>query len=209
MRGTLGVWLHNGPKAAGLIPLGTILFTPIFGRMIDKKGKAASIMMLGAALLIFAHLSLSVFNNEILCYLGLLSLGIAFSLVPAAMWPSVAKIVPEHRLGTAYAVMFTVQNWGLNVFYKGIGVLVDKVNPAVVNKIQQVRTELISQGLNNNQISEKIEAMRLSGAIPVKDYTIPILTLVGCGVISVFLAIYLKKVSNKQGYGLELPSNTK
>jgi len=209
LRGPLGMWLHNGPKAAGLIPLGTILFTPIFGRIIDKKGKAASIMMLGAGLLIFAHLSLSILNNEILCYLGLLSLGIAFSLVPAAMWPSVAKIVPELRLGTAYAFMFTVQNWGLNIFYKGIGVIVDKVNPAVVNKIQQVRAELTSQGLADNQISEKIESMRLSGAIPVKDYTIPILVLVGCGVIAIFLAIYLKKVSNRQGYGLEEPSNSK
>jgi MFS family permease len=209
LRGILDIWLHNGPKAAGLIPLGTILFTPIFGRMVDKKGKAASIMMLGSVLLIFAHLSLSIFNSEILCYLGLLSLGIAFSLVPAAMWPSVAKIVPERRLGTAYATMFTVQNWGLGLFFKGIGTLLDKVNPEVVAKLQHVRSDLTAQGLSNSQISEKIEAMRLSGAIPLYNYTIPILTLVGCGVVAIFLAIYLKKVSNQQGYGLELPSNSK
>ncbi len=209
LRGTLAVWLHNGPKAAGLIPLGTILFTPIFGRMVDKKGKAASIMMLGSLLLIFAHLSLSVFNSEILCYLGLLSLGIAFSLVPAAMWPSVAKIVPERRLGTAYAAMFTVQNWGLGLFYKGIGWLLDKVNPEVVARIQQVRGDLAAQGLDNAAISEKIESMRQAGTIPVYNYTIPILMLVGCGVVAIFLAFYLKKASDSQGYGLELPSNKK
>jgi len=209
LRDTLAVWLHNGPKAAGLIPLGTILFTPIFGRMVDKKGKAASIMMLGSVLLIFAHLSLSVFNLEILCYLGLLSLGIAFSLVPAAMWPSVAKIVPERSLGTAYATMFTVQNWGLGLFYKGIGWLLDKANPDVVAKLQQVRSDLAAQGLDNNQISEQIESMRQAGTIPLYDYTVPILTLVGCGVVSIFLAFYLKKASARQGYGLEEPSNKK
>ncbi len=207
LRGYLAVWLHNGPKAAALIPLGTILFTPIFGRMVDRKGKAASIMMLGSMLLIFAHLSLSVFNSEILCYFGLLSLGIAFSLVPAAMWPSVAKIVPERRLGTAYATMFTVQNWGLGLFFKGIGWMLDKANPDVVAKLQQIRADLAAQGLGNDLISEKMEAMRQAGTLPLYNYTVPILTLVGCGVVAIFLAFYLKRVS--QRYGLELPSNRK
>ncbi len=116
---TLRLWLVNGPKTASLVPLGTILFTPIFGNYYDKHGKGASLMILGSALLIFAHLSLSIFDIKILAYLGLFSLGIAFSLVPAAMWPSVAKIVPEHRLGTAYATMFTVQNIGLGAFFYG------------------------------------------------------------------------------------------
>ncbi|MCK4345287.1 MAG: MFS transporter, partial [Bacteroidales bacterium] len=121
------IWtfFHNGPKVASLIPLGAILFTPIFGRLIDKKGKAASLMILGSLLLIFAHLSLSVFNSIALGYMGLLSLGIAFSLVPAAMWPAVARIVDENRLGTAYATMFTIQNYGLSAFYWGIGKMVN------------------------------------------------------------------------------------
>lgn len=206
---TLAVWLRNGPKAAGLIPLGTILFTPFFGRMVDKKGRAASIMMVGALLLIFAHVSLSVLNSPVLCYFGLLSLGVAFSLVPAAMWPSVAKIVPEQRLGTAYATMFTVQNWGLGLFYTGIGWLLEKVNPVVVEKIEQARQILTAQGLSAPQVAEKIEEMRLGGQIPNYDYTIPILTLVAMGVISIFLALYLRSVSNKKGYGLEQPSHAK
>ncbi len=176
----LNIWFQNGSKTASLIPVGTILFTPIFGNYVDKKGKAASLMILGALLLIFAHVSLSLFNSVYLAYLGLLSLGIAFSLVPAAMWPSVAKIVAESRLGTAYASMFTIQNWGLGLFFWGIGALLDFVNR---NDLDAIRS-----GEANY------------------DYTIPIFVLVICGVISIFLAFLLKKADRKQGYGLELPS---
>ncbi len=208
LKDVLAVWIKNGPKAASLIPMGTILFTPIFGRFIDKKGKAASIMMLGALLLIFAHISLSVLNSLLLCYFGLFSLGIAFSLVPAAMWPSVAKIAPAKRLGTAYAAMFTIQNWGLGIFFKGIGTVLDWVNPKVVAKLHSIRSGLEAQGLSNIQISEKIEQLRKAGELPIYNYTIPILMLVGLGVISIFLAIWLKKASEEQGYGLEKPSNS-
>jgi MFS family permease len=208
LKDILAVWIKNGPKAASLIPMGTILFTPIFGRFIDKKGKAASIMMLGALLLIFAHISLSVLNSLLLCYFGLFSLGIAFSLVPAAMWPSVARIAPAKRLGTAYAAMFTIQNWGLGIFFKGIGTVLDWVNPKVVAKLHSIRNGLEAQGLSNTQISEKIEQLRKAGELPIYNYTIPILMLVGLGVISIFLAIWLKKASEEQGYDLENPSNS-
>jgi len=179
----LQVWLRNGPKTASLIPLGTIVFTPIFGNFVDKKGKAASLMMLGSCLLIFAHLSLSLSNSVTLGYVALVSLGIAFALVPAAMWPSVAKIVPEKRLGTAYATMFTVQNWGLGLFFWGIGAVLDLAN------------------------HDNLAAIREGKA--VYDYTIPIMALVVCGVISIFLAALLKKADKKQGYGLEFPSSSK
>lgn len=180
LKSTLKLWLVNGPKTASLIPLGTILFTPIFGSYIDRKGKAASLMILGSLLLIFAHLALSLSDIKLLAYAGLLSLGIAFSLVPAAMWPSVAKIVPENRLGTAYASMFTVQNWGLGLFFWGIGALLDLVN------------------------KPNLEAIR-SGKMAY-NYTVPILILVLCGVISIFLAFKLKQADKRQGYGLELPN---
>ena len=176
----LNIWLHNGPKTASLIPLGTILFTPIFGNYVDHKGKGASLMILGSLLLIFAHLSLALSSSVFMAYVGLLCLGIAFSLVPAAMWPSVAKIVPENRLGTAYSTMFTFQNWGLGLFFWGLGALLDLVNKS------------------------KLEQIRAGEA--VYDYTIPIFVLVACGVIAIFLAFELRKADKVQGYGLELPS---
>jgi len=203
----LSVWLKNGPKVASVIPLGTILFTPIFGTLVDRKGKAASLMILGSVLLIFSHLVLSIFQNVTLGYFGLLTLGIAFSLVPAAMWPSVAKIVPKTRLGTAYATMFTVQNWGLGIFFFGIGKVLDMVNPAVVDKLQQIRSGLEAQGLTNEVITQKIQEMKELGQLPPYNYTIPIFMLVILGIISIFLAFLLKKADRKQGYGLELPSN--
>jgi MFS family permease len=156
------------------------LFTPIFGSFVDRKGKAASIMILGSLLLIFAHLSLSLVNIKLLAYVGLFCLGIAFSLVPAAMWPSVARIVPENRLGTAYASMFTVQNWGLGAFFWGIGALLDLANKSHLTEIR-------------------------AGKMPY-DYTIPIFVLVFCGVIAIFLAFKLKQADKRQGYGLEKPS---
>jgi MFS family permease len=181
--GTISAWLTNGPKVVALIPIGTILFTPLFGWVVDKKGRAASLMILGSFLLIFAHLTLSVFQNVVLGYLGLLSLGIAFSLVPAAMWPSVAKIVAENRLGTAFATMFTIQNWGLGLFFWGIGKVLSLSN------------------------AENLEAIKAKQA--VYDYTIPILMLVVLGVVSIFLAFRLKISDRKQGFGLELPSAQK
>ncbi len=199
--------LHNGPKVTGLLPFGTIIFTPIFGRVVDKKGKAASLMILGSFLLIYAHLTLSVFNSVILGYSGLFALGIAFSLVPAAMWPAVAKIVAEKRLGTAYATMFTIQNYGLGLFYWGIGTVLDLVNPGVVAKIQSIRENLLAQGLTKAEITSHINQLRETGEIAPYNYTIPILMLVGLGIISVFLAYLLKKADKRQGYGIELPTN--
>lgn len=180
LRSTFALWFSNGPKTASLIPLGTILFTPIFGSYVDRKGKGASIMILGSLLLIFAHISLSLFDAKLLAYFGLFSLGIAFSLVPAAMWPSVAKIVPENRLGTAYATMFTVQNWGLGLFFWGIGAVLDLANKAHLKEIRAGEMNY--------------------------DYTIPIFVLVLCGLIAMYLAFKLKQADKKQGYGLELPS---
>lgn len=247
----ISVWLKNGPKTSALIPLGTILFTPIFGTLVDKKGKAASLMMLGALLLIFAHLSLALFNQAFFAYLGLISLGIAFALVPAAMWPSVAKIVPEKRIGSAYAMMFTFQNWGLGAFFWGIGALLTiiPVNQATQAEMDAVRSNLmVTQSVTTEQvvdeleeivasldlsketdfqfvaslrqsiettgeltggeISDLIKIMQANGLIKYYDYRIPILLLVLCGVISIFLAARLKVADKRQGFGLELPSSS-
>lgn len=202
-------FFRNGPKVSGLIPLGTMFFTPVFGRLVDKKGRAASIMILGSVLLIYAHVTLSLLDSVVLGYTGLFALGVAFSLVPAAMWPSVAKIVAENKLGTAYATMFTIQNYGLSAFYWGIGKVLDLANPNVIAEMQAARETLMAQGLAPEAISARIEEMRAAGEVASYNYTVPILMLVALGVISIFLALLLRNADKRQKYGLELPSGEK
>jgi len=125
------------PDLAGLIPsvlpLGTLFLTPFFGNLYDKKGKGATIMIVGAVLLIFVHgiFSIPFLNNWILAMAVTVVLGIALSLVPSAMWPSVPKIIPEKQLGTAYALIFWIQNWGLMGVPLLIGIVLSASNPTV------------------------------------------------------------------------------
>ena len=111
-----------------LLPLGTLFLTPFFGNLYDRKGKGATIMMIGAVMLIGVHLlfALPILNVWWFATLIMIVLGIAFSLVPSAMWPSVPKIIPEKQLGTAYALIFWVQNWGLMGVPMLIGWVLDK-----------------------------------------------------------------------------------
>ncbi len=106
---------------------GTILLTPLFGWVADNKGKSATLMYLGSALLIIAHLMFA--KTYIEPRIPIVLLGIAFSLVPAAMWPAVTKIVRQSKLGTAYGFMFSVQNIGLWFFPLLIGFVLDTSNP--------------------------------------------------------------------------------
>ena len=125
------------PDLAGLIPsvlpLGTLFLTPFFGNLYDNKGKGATIMIIGAVLLIIVHgiFSIPFLNNWILAIAVTIVLGIALSLVPSAMWPSVPKIIPEKQLGTAYALIFWIQNWGLMGVPLLIGVVLSATNPTV------------------------------------------------------------------------------
>ena len=128
---------HVDPYFAGvipsLLPLGTILLTPLFGGIYDKKGKGATIMILGSLILIFVHSLLTVpcINSWIFASVLVITLGVGFSLVPAAMWPSVPKIIPEKQLGTAYAVIFWIQNIGLLGVPLLLGVVLNATNPNV------------------------------------------------------------------------------
>jgi MFS family permease len=108
-------------------------------------------------------------------------LGIAFSLVPAAMWPAVAKIVDENKIGTAYGLIFTIQNIGLWLFPLLTGILLDKLNP-------NISTEMISKGLAHY------------------DYTIPLILFACLGILGLFFAFLLKKEDKISGFGLELPN---
>ncbi len=133
---------HVDPYLAGLIPsllpFGTIILTPVFGGIYDKKGKGATIMILGSLILILVHgvLMLPFLKAWWIAATMVIILGIGFSLVPSAMWPSVPKIIPEKQLGTAYAVIFWIQNIGLLGIPLLLGYVLDKTNPDVApNKI--------------------------------------------------------------------------
>ncbi|MFP4289361.1 MAG: MFS transporter [Bacteroidales bacterium] len=142
---------------------GTILLTPLFGWFVDNKGRSATLMYLGSALLIVAHLMFALTYIE--PRVPIVLLGIAFSLVPAAMWPAVTKIVPNSKIGTAYGFMFSVQNIGLFVFPMLIGFVVDASNPnyrASIDQnqfvsIQQNEMEYTGQYLNrkNEPVGDK------------------------------------------------------
>ena len=153
------------PEFAGIIPsllpLGTLFLTPFFGNLYDRKGKGATIMIIGALMLIGVHLlfALPLLNYWWFATIIMIVLGVAFSLVPSAMWPSVPKIIPEKQLGTAYALIFWVQNWGLMGVPYLIGILLDITNPGVgdikkdlTNRIENQFGQSITQldSLNNN-----------------------------------------------------------
>ena len=101
----------------GLLPFGTMLLTPIFGSMYDRMGKGATLMLIGSALLTVVHIlfALPILNVWWFAVIVMILLGIAFSLVPSAMWPSVPKIIPMKQLGSAYAIIFYIQNIGLSM----------------------------------------------------------------------------------------------
>ncbi len=134
------------PKLAGLIPsllpFGTILLTPLFGSIYDRKGKGATIMLIGALILILVHgvLSLPFLTQWWVAATMVIILGIGFSLVPSAMWPSVPKIIPEKQLGTAYAVIFWIQNIGLLSIPLLLGFVLNSTNPYVVPNKQLVKS---------------------------------------------------------------------
>ncbi len=109
----------------GLLPFGTILLTPLFGSMYDKMGKGATLMIIGSVLLTVVHVlfALPVLGVWWFAVIVMILLGIAFSLVPSAMWPSVPKIIPMKQLGSAYAIIFYIQNIGLSM----VPVLIGKV----------------------------------------------------------------------------------
>ena len=101
----------------GLLPFGTMLLTPLFGSLYDKIGKGATLMIIGSVLLTAVHIlfAMPLLNVWWFAVMVMILLGIAFSLVPSAMWPSVPKIIPMKQLGSAYAIIFYIQNIGLSM----------------------------------------------------------------------------------------------
>ena len=110
-----------------MLPFGTIFLTPFFGGIYDKHGKGATLMIIGSILLTIVHVIFALpINSWLLAIAVMVVLGIAFGLVPSAMWPSVPKIIPMKLLGTAYAVIFYIQNIGLSMVPMWIGSVNDR-----------------------------------------------------------------------------------
>ena len=179
-----------------VFPLLAVGITPILGKYVDNKGKAASMLMLGSTLLIVCHLTFAFILPEfkgnniggvIVAFLTILVLGASFSLVPAALWPSVPKLVDSKIIGSAYALIFLIQNIGLWLFPLLIGKILDWSNPEIAQAV--------------------VDGTMTSAEASVSyDYTNPLIMLAMLGVAALILGFVLKSVDKKRGYGLELPN---
>ena len=171
---------HVEPEIAGLIPamlpFGTILLTPVFGSLYDRIGKGATLMVIGSVMLTVVHVlfALPLLNVWWFAVIIMVILGIAFSLVPSAMWPSVPKIIPMKQLGSAYAIIFYIQNIGLSMVPLLIGWVIDRYST--------IRTP--------------------DGTVSY-DYTLPMCIFALFGFVAILIAWGLKREDSVKGYGLE------
>lgn len=193
-------WMGYQKQSAGAIfavfPLLAVGITPILGKYVDYKGKAASMLVLGSLLLIACHLTfafiLPMFKGNaaggvMVAYVTILVLGASFSLVPASLWPSVPKLVDSKIIGSAYALIFWIQNIGLWLF------------PMLIGKV------LTS---TNTDIEAEVAAGRMTEAVASVsyNYTWALVMLACLGVAALVIGLYLKIVDKKKHLGLELPN---
>ena len=192
----MGYMRQSAETVFAVFPLLAVGITPILGNYVDHKGKAASMLVLGSVLLIVCHLTfafvLPAFKGNavggvLVAYVTILVLGASFSLVPASLWPSVPKLVDAKIIGSAYALIFWIQNIGLWLFPLLIGKVLDRTNPQLVADLQ------------NGLITAEEAAVSY-------DYTAPLIMLACLGVAALVLGFVLKAVDKKKGYGLELPN---
>src|SRR3989339_730846 len=175
------------PKLAGtipgMLPFGAIILTPLFGRIYDKIGHGADLMIIGSFMIVIIHtlFAMPFINHWIAAVILMILLGVAFSMVPSAMWPSLAKIMPERQLGTTYALTFFIQNiglWGMPVL---IGYVLDKYCIIGTN---------VLNGIEVNKY----------------NYTLPMMIFAGMCSFAILLAFMVKIEDKKKGYGLQLPN---
>ena len=192
----MGYMRQSAETIFAVFPLLAVGITPILGNYVDHKGKAASMLVLGSVLLIACHLTfafvLPMFKGNavggvIIAYMTILVLGASFSLVPASLWPSVPKLVDAKIIGSAYALIFWIQNIGLWLFPMLIGKVLDATNPEIV------------EGLKNGSMTPEYAAVNY-------DYTAPLVMLACLGVAALILGFSLKAVDKKKCLGLEEPN---
>lgn len=192
----MGYMRQSAETVFAVFPLLAVGITPILGNYVDHKGKAATMLVVGSILLIFCHLTFAfvlpqfkdnAIGGVIIAYLTILVLGASFSLVPASLWPSVPKLVDAKIIGSAYALIFWIQNIGLWLFPLLIGKVLDRTNPQLVADLQ------------NGVITPEEAAVSY-------DYTAPLVMLACLGVAALILGFVLKVVDRKKGLGLEEPN---
>lgn len=192
----MGYMRQSAAAIFAVFPLLAVGITPILGKYVDYKGKAASMLVLGALLLIACHLTfafiLPMFKDSpvggvVVAYLTILVLGASFSLVPASLWPSVPKLVDAKIIGSAYALIFWIQNIGLWLFPMLIGKVLDSTNPQ------------ITEALANGTMTEEVASVSY-------NYTAPLVMLACLGVAALVLGLVLKALDAKKHLGLELPN---
>lgn len=136
----LGITAEQAGQIFFVFPLGAAVITPFLGNFLDRKGKGATMLIFGALLMIVCHLTfafvLPATQSALVAYAAIILLGISFSLVPASLWPSIPKLVDGKLLGSAYAVIFWIQNIGLYAFPMIIGSVLYASNPGVDDPLQ-------------------------------------------------------------------------
>ncbi len=192
----MGYMRQSAETVFAVFPLLAVGITPILGNYVDHKGKAATMLVLGSLLLIACHLTFafvlpmfkgSAVGGIIVAYLTILVLGASFSLVPAALWPSVPKLVDEKIIGSAYALIFWIQNIGLWLFPLLIGKVLDATNTSLVKKVA----------------SGEISSQEASVSY---DYTWALVMLACLGIAAFLLGLFLKVVDKQKHIGLEEPN---
>ena len=191
-----GYMRQSAAAIFAVFPLLAVGITPILGKYVDYKGKAASMLVYGALLLICCHLTFafilpmfkgSSIGGVSIAYLTILVLGASFSLVPASLWPSVPKLVDKKIIGSAYALIFWIQNIGLWLLPLLIGKVLDATNPEI--------TEAVASGKMTKEV-----------ASVSYDYTWPLVMLACLGVAALLIGLWLKVIDRKKKLGLELPN---
>lgn len=142
-----GVNLDIATVLLAMIPFFTILFTPLFGALVDKVGKATIWLIVGSALVLVSHLIITFAPQGVpaYAYIAIALLGIGYSLVPSAMWPSVPKIIPEKNLGTAYSLIYWVQNLGMWAVPIYVGRIFTQTITEAGNHVQEVSAALAAE----------------------------------------------------------------
>lgn len=192
----MGYMRQSAAAIFAVFPLLAVGITPILGKYVDYKGKAASMLVLGSLLLIACHLTfafvLPLFKGNsvggiCVAYATILVLGASFSLVPASLWPSVPKLVDSKIIGSAYALIFWIQNIGLWLFPMLIGKVLDATNPEIVRAVA------------DGTMTEEVAAVS-------KNYTYALVMLAALGVAALVIGLILKVINRQRHLGLEDPN---